>query len=68
MIEISTSQAGLISVSFTVDGWNPHLVDLRTAENVGIPVSTGNALKFYDLYVHEPNGSASTKLQMEFYA
>jgi hypothetical protein len=67
-VAVPTSQAGLISVSFTVDGWNPHLVDLRTAEGVGIPVSPGNALKFFDLYVYEPNGSASTKLQMEFYA
>ena len=64
---ISTPRTGLASISFMVDGWNPHLVDLRTAEDVGIPVSPANALKFFDLYVYGQKDSASTKIQVEFY-
>lgn len=58
----------LVSVSFAVDGWNPHMVDLRTAREIGIPVVHGNALKFFDLYVYEPKDTTSTMLQIEFYA
>ena len=58
----------LVGMSFSVDGWNPHLVDLRNAETIGIPVYPNNALKFFDLYVYAPEDPKSTKLQVEFYA
>jgi hypothetical protein len=51
-----------------VDEWNPRLIDLRTAESVGIPVWPDQTLRVSDLWVLPTEKQGAAQVQVEFYA
>lgn len=65
--EISSPSA-LVSMSFRVNGWNPRVIDFRTASAIGIKVGPGDALNFFDIWVNTPRDSISKGILIEFYA
>jgi hypothetical protein len=44
----------LFSLSYRVDDFDPHLVDLRKASISGIPAYVGSSLQFFDLWISIP--------------
>ena len=62
------SPSALVSMSFRVNGWNPRVIDFRTTSEIGLPVSPGDALNFFDIWVNTPSGSISRGVLVEFYA
>lgn len=58
----------LISLTYRSDGWNPCMVDLRTASSTGIPASSGQSLEVYDLWIAVPRDAPEYKVKAEIYA
>lgn len=63
-----TVSPSLISLSYMVDGWDPRMVDLRTASSNGIPVRANQALQLLDLWVWVPQQAPEYIVQAEVYA
>jgi hypothetical protein len=58
----------LVSMKFTPGGWNPHMVDFRTASTSGIPAGATFPLKFSELSVFAPPELAGFQVWAEFRA
>jgi hypothetical protein len=63
----SGSPVSLVGITFRTGGWNPRVVDLRTAPDIGIPVWPQEALEFSDLWIFTPEGSNTSEVLIEFY-
>ena len=61
------SPSALVSISFKVNGWYPRVIDLRTTSDIGIPVLSGYALNFFDIWVNTPERSITKDVTIEFY-
>ncbi len=57
----------LVGLSYSLDGYNPRMIDLRTASSSGISVLPGLALKLFDLFVSVPADAPEYKVQAEIY-
>lgn len=58
----------LIGVRYMADGWDPRLVDLRTAAEDGIPTTQGGSLQINSLWVSVPPKFSDSEVQIEIYA
>jgi hypothetical protein len=57
----------LVSLRYVTDGWDPRMVDLRTASTSGIPVTPGRALQLLDLWVGVSHDAPEYLVQAEVY-
>jgi hypothetical protein len=64
----STVSPSLISLSYIAEDWDPHLVDMRSASSSGIPVSAGDSLQLFDLWISVPEDVPQHTVQAEIYA
>lgn len=60
-------ESTLLSLSYIAGGWDPHVIDLRSAAEDGIPVWPGEGLSFTDLWVTSPASPAGLQAQVKFY-
>jgi hypothetical protein len=58
----------LAGVLFEIEEWNPREIDLRGAEENGIPVFPGHSLKFSNFSVFAPDGVIGYSVLIEVYA
>jgi hypothetical protein len=64
----SMPPVNLVGIRYMADGWNPRLVDLRTAAEDGIPAIHGGTLQLNSLWVSVPAQSSDSEVQIEIYA
>ena len=62
------SGVSLVSMKYTSGGWNPHMIDLRTASSSGIPAGATLPLKFSEIIVFAPPDLAGFQIWAEFLA
>ncbi len=58
----------LISASYMHGGYDPHLIDFRSAAEVGIPVSAKMSMAVYGLVVKAPQSAAGLEAQARIFA
>lgn len=58
----------LIGVRYMADGWDPRLVDLRTAAEDGIPAREGGSLQLKSFWISTPPHYSDSEAQIEIYA
>ncbi len=63
----SIPPVSLISLRYSINNYDPRIVDLRTASISGIPSTAGEALRLFDLYVSSPANAQGCVVQAEIY-
>jgi hypothetical protein len=63
----SSPRVSLASISYAVNDFDPHRVNLRTASTSGIPVKGGQALRLFDLWFSATENVPIYGVQAEIY-
>jgi hypothetical protein len=60
-------ESTLLGLNYIASGWDPHIIDLRSAAEDGIPVWPGESLSFSELWVSGPSKQENLQVQVKFY-
>lgn len=60
-------ESTVLSITYIASGWDPHIIDMRSAAEDGIPVWPGESLAFSDIWITGPTKPENIQAQMKFY-